>query len=242
VRIGEFSYIDSLKDGGLARRMTGVGHPAVKNVEFHATGNESSKALSSNEVSQLWADFKGAKTNVPRPIEVPLSCHCGTIQLRITSPDDKRSQADATLIERCTRENRTKYVARICVCRSDRLWFGAPITVWTYVFPENILTATGSTIDFSFDRSLTPELPGLKTYASSADARRSFCGTCGAGIFYEHKHRPWVMNVMPGLLRAESGNMVEELLSWEWERVIWAEENQNREYLDMLTGGESVVG
>lgn len=242
IRVRRCTYIDSLQDGGLARRMVEVGMQPARDVKYHATG-DGSKALSSEELSQLWTGSRHTRVNIgaERSITVPLSCHCGAIQLQIVSPQNMRSKADTKHIGRWTREDCTKYVAKVCVCESDRLWFGTPMTVWTYVFPENILTRDGQIIDFSFDRTSTPELPGLKTYASSPAVRRSFCGTCGAGIFYEHKERPWVMNVMPGLLRAESGSMAEELLSWDWKWVSWPEENQNQEFLDMLTGGGLVM-
>ena len=243
IRVYRGTYLDSLSDGGLVRRMVKVDRPSVRDLQLYSSGSDDSEALSSDKVSQLWPTSQDTAVSIDteQSINVPLSCHCGAIQLQIISPQNMRSKADPKHVDRWTRENCTKYVAKICVCRSDRLWFGTPLTAWTYVFPENMLTNDGKTIDFSFERNSTPELPALKTFASSPNVKRSFCGTCGAGMFYEHRNRPWVVNVIPGLLRAESGSLAQELLSWDWAWVSWPEENQNEEYLDMLTGGDLVM-
>jgi len=243
IKVRRCTYLESWRDGGLARRMVDVAMQSARGIEFHAMGSDDSKMLSSDEIAQLWAGSVEipASAGSEQTTNVPLSCQCGAVQLRISSPQNMRSKADPRHIERWTREDCSKYVAKICVCRSDRLWFGTPMAVWTYVFPNNILTKDGTAIDLSFDRGSTPELPALKTFASSPDVRRSFCGCCGAGVFFERRNRPWIVNVAPGLLRADNGSMAEELLSWDWQWVSWPEENQNKEYLDMLTGGAIVM-
>lgn len=55
----------------------------------------------------------------------------------------------------------------LCWCNECRKSAGAPVVGWA-LFPEGAVTITGEPV----------------TYNSSGDAMRSFCGTCGTGLFY----------------------------------------------------------
>ena len=83
----------------------------------------------------------------------------------------------------------------------------------------------------------------LKHFQSSKDVYRSFCGTCGASVFYwadEPGHA--VVDVSVGLLRAESGSMAREWLDWQWGGVAWKKEAMDNTLLDALLGEEGKQG
>jgi hypothetical protein len=76
--------------------------------------------------------------------------------------------------------------AMLCHCRSCRLATGAPVVAWLTV-PAAAFAWTGAAATF---------------HASSPGVRRSFCGTCGTSLTYEHDERPDEVDVTTGSLVA----------------------------------------
>jgi hypothetical protein len=76
---------------------------------------------------------------------------------------------------------------------------------------------------------ITPALPSnllvgsSKAYRSTEDVVRTFCGTCGATVFYWCKERPEIVDVATGLLRAPEGVMAEKWAVWRSGRLAWPE-------------------
>jgi hypothetical protein len=64
----------------------------------------------------------------------------------------------------------------------------------------------------------------LKHHWSSPDVCRSFCGNCGATVFYWSGQRPDEVHLAVGLLRAEEGSMARKWLEWEWGKCSFMEE------------------
>lgn len=54
----------------------------------------------------------------------------------------------------------------------------------------------------------------LKSYKSSEEVLRTFCGTCGATVFYSCTDRPGIVDVAVGILRAPEGVMAENWALW----------------------------
>jgi len=54
----------------------------------------------------------------------------------------------------------------------------------------------------------------LKSYASSPNVLRYFCGRCGAIVFFRKAERPELIDVAVGLLDAEEGSRAESICGW----------------------------
>lgn len=72
----------------------------------------------------------------------------------------------------------------LCHCTDCRLSSGAPVVAWA-LFPADAITVTG-----------TP-----KVHASSENARRHFCESCGTGLFYTNAV------IFPGLMDIQSATL-----------------------------------
>jgi hypothetical protein len=72
----------------------------------------------------------------------------------------------------------------MCHCGDCRRATGAPAVSWA-LFPCNAVTITGD----------------VQIYASSENARRHFCGTCGSSLFYTNEV------VFPGLIDVQSATL-----------------------------------
>ncbi|KAL4974597.1 Mss4-like protein [Aspergillus desertorum] len=133
-------------------------------------------------------------------------CHCGGVSFTISRPRDEfiHSPASKKWIHS---SDPSKWLALVDVCRDCRLVTGAHTLAWLFVakdhvappLPENLLTGTS------------------KCYESSNGVYRTFCGTCGATVFYSEASRPDILDVSTGILHASDGVM---LGSWAWWRTV----------------------
>lgn len=73
----------------------------------------------------------------------------------------------------------------LCHCTDCRRCAGAPMVGWT-MYPQGAV-------------KLTQGQP--KTYASSTDGRREFCGDCGTGLFYTNEA------ILPGIIDIQSATL-----------------------------------
>ncbi|KAJ5788406.1 hypothetical protein N7457_003396 [Penicillium paradoxum] len=63
-----------------------------------------------------------------------------------------------------------------------------------------------------------------KSYKSSEGVLRTFCGTCGATVFYTCAERPGIVDVAVGILRAPEGVMAENRALWRTGRIASADD------------------
>jgi hypothetical protein len=92
----------------------------------------------------------------------------------------------------------------LCHCTDCRRWSGAPMAGWI-AFPEAAVTITGDTTD----------------YRSSEHATRSFCGTCGTGLFYRNPVAlPGIVDIHSGSLDDYAGHPPEAQIMVK-DRVAW---------------------
>ena len=177
-------------------------------------------------------------------------CRCGGVSLLIQRANHQErsvSQLDRFIPKNSNGNvENDKHIAMACACRSCRLHTGNSLATWIYVPPMQIINPhTGkpvvqhraalpppdrnivNTAAHSANRGLT-----LKHYWSSPESCRSFCGVCGAAVFYTMDKRQEIINVAAGLLWAEEGVMARGWLSWQWGRVSWKEESVDREIRD----------
>ncbi|CAM1502768.1 Fc.00g075440.m01.CDS01 [Cosmosporella sp. VM-42] len=177
---------------------------------------------------------------------LPASCACGTVKLHVTRPDDAslkpRSnfpdlmvpyyETEGSMVGNPSdekwwlRQNRTKYLAGTCACRSCRLMSGFEIQTWAFVPRTNIFFH----VKEGKEEAIVPldfkTLPSgvLQSYQSSSGVLREFCGTCGATGFWHDEHRPDVVDISVGLFRAPEGARAENWLEWWTERVSFSED------------------
>ena len=243
VKMVSHDFVGDTGDGGLAGIMRRLGDRVIPcNTQGEGTRmkEEELEALSSKPLSD-------------RADSVHASCHCGAVQFDILPPSPDALQRGPK-ITRWLYANGTKYWGLLCACRSCRLTTGTSFAYQTYVMPENIVMEDRDTWGrkspfnyTSYDEStgdlkgseaaLRAAFPALKYYYHSEDRRRTFCGSCGAGVFWERLSRPQVVNVAVGLLRAESGCLAKEWVEWERETVWWEEEAVDREMVNAWKEG-----
>ena len=175
---------------------------------------------------------------------LPASCDCGTVAFHITRPDESSRlphsylpdlthaycSTDPSIIANPTDKKwwlrpGEKYLAGTCACRTCRLTSGFEIQAWAFVPRSNIhfhILAEGETAVMPLDFATLPE-GVLKSYASSPDVLREFCGGCGATVFWRGRLRPELVDVSVGLLRGD-GARAGAWLEWWTGRVSFSEE------------------
>ncbi len=73
----------------------------------------------------------------------------------------------------------------LCHCTDCRKHAGAPMVGWAMFAEDRLKVTSGSP----------------KTYKSSENGRRQFCGDCGTGLFYANA------GILPGLIDIQSGTL-----------------------------------
>ncbi|GAB7350595.1 hypothetical protein MBLNU459_g1164t2 [Dothideomycetes sp. NU459] len=166
-------------------------------------------------------------------------CDCGGINLyvarpSVTSADTSAPWPDvlvpyhsgpANLNENepwWLRADKQKFLGGLCTCGSCRLATGCEFTQWAFIPASDISLSADGSIPFS------REFGTLKKYRSSKEVTRSFCGTCGATVFWDGDFRPGLLDVAVGLLDAPEGARAESWLEWQTERVSFREATEAR--------------
>lgn len=179
---------------------------------------------------------------------LPGSCDCGTVKFHVTRPTNASAQPrnnfpdlmyayggmDESLLKNPSdekwwlRDNRTKYLAGACACRSCRLISGFEIQTWSFIPRANIVFHVGArTVPLDVET-----LPAriLHSYRSSPGVVREYCGTCGATVLWHNEERPDVVDVSVGLLSADEGAMAERWLPWWTGRVSFEEDAEKDQW------------
>ncbi|CAG9989852.1 unnamed protein product [Clonostachys byssicola] len=135
-------------------------------------------------------------------------CHCGGVSFTIGRPT-KDVLEDVQLKEFVSSLDQTKWMALYDTCDDCRLLNGTHLVGWTFI--------PLSTCNPPIARDL--KIGTAKTYQSSPNVLRSFCGTCGATVFFTCDERcpkggESVVDLATGILRATEGSMAEKWLTW----------------------------
>ncbi|KFA61529.1 hypothetical protein S40285_09617 [Stachybotrys chlorohalonatus IBT 40285] len=225
-------HVEDTRDGGIARF-----------VEF--SSQDPGQNTSSTSDNSLRRELEHSQPANEEEDTLDASCLCGRVNFFITRPDAKshepsRPMPDLTHPEKTTppavksnpsdlkwwiRGNGCKYLAGTCACQSCRLISGFDIQTWAFVPRWNIVFRVSGpdNVVYPLDFDALPTNI-LQTYASSPGARRDFCGTCGATVFWREVSQPDVVDVSVGLLRAREGARAEAWLEWWTDRVSYSEE------------------
>jgi hypothetical protein len=135
-------------------------------------------------------------------------CYCGGVSFTFGRPTDE-VRNDAFMSKFVSPRDKNKWLAMYDVCDDCRLVNGAHVAGWTFVPLA------------SCDPPIKTDLKigTAKTYASSKGVLRSFCGTCGATVFYSCANRvpteeQAVVDVAIGILRCPGSVMGEDWFTW----------------------------
>ncbi|KAJ5543160.1 hypothetical protein N7535_005589 [Penicillium sp. DV-2018c] len=185
-------FTDSSADGGLSTMV-----PRIDERQLEIFNPETNKAAED-------------ATNVAEAVSEDLraECHCGGVKFSISRPSEEflASPASKGWI---LAEDTSKWLASLDLCNDCRLVNGSNVVGWLFVAKDHI----------------SPPLPrdliigSSKSYKSSEDVLRTFCGTCGATVFYSCTERPDIVDAAVGILRASEGVMAEKWALWRAGRI-----------------------
>ena len=176
-------------------------------------------------------------------------CHCKGVEFYISPPNEASKLAasdwpdliipnEAGASKNITNypwwlPTQDRYLAGTCTCRTCTRASGFDITFWAFVPVVNI------TLDAEGKKPFTRNSywGSMRSYRSKEDVTRSFCGGCGANIFYDGHSRPSLVDVAVGLIDEPSGARAEELLAWWTDRVSFKEFALNKALVEGLEEG-----
>lgn len=110
-----------------------------------------------------------------------------------------------------------------CHCSMCRRAHGAPLVTWVGVPRAQLRLLTGEA--------------GLRRYASSANARRSFCGRCGSTLFFEGDRWADEVHVARAVIDGDVGLEVQAHCYWD-DRATWMPISDGLPRLGGPSGGE----
>ena len=238
VQVKYHKWVSDTGDGGIAakmRRLGGRDVPCYKGwqSDYKELKGKKAETFSIDEMRKMAENAENDK--LPEKEELmEVRCHCGGVDLRVKRADFSKEKSD--LKEKWT-EAGDRYIAQFCACRSCRLQSGVSLQPWTYIPPSNFTVAsTGKEAVFGRPGCEKGANEGttLAHYWSSEDVCRSFCGRCGASLFYWCDDRPAVVDLSIGVIRAK-GIMAMDWVSWRW-RVSWEEECVDNEMREAILG------
>ncbi|KAF2450463.1 hypothetical protein P171DRAFT_516334 [Karstenula rhodostoma CBS 690.94] len=215
VQLTGHMYIDDLRDGGVVPVFLPITATGASEPELYCARDGTSK-LSQQDLDNAVQTSHQHPTPGPED-RLEARCHCGGVDLRI-----KRAEYDAEpegVRNLMSRDDPHRYLARFCACRSCRLSMGFSLCPWTYVALSSVINAkTSQPVLFGADAEKEGANEGLKLqhHQSSDGVWRSFCGGCGASVFYytSDESRSNVVDVAVGILRAKSGSLAREWVRW----------------------------
>ncbi|KAH7273584.1 hypothetical protein MRS44_001526 [Fusarium solani] len=161
-----------------------------------------------------------------------VECKCKGVSFTIPRPSQEVID-DEYMSQFVSHRDKSKWHATFDACDDCRLVNGTHVVGWTFIplsvceppIKDDLLIGTA------------------KTFKSSDEALRSFCGTCGATIFFSHNDRrpgtkQHIVDVATGILRAPEGVMAENWLTWRG-RLAWftSGKRYDKEFAESLQEG-----
>jgi len=174
---------------------------------------------------RIWNPTDGSEAPVVPEAEVDdqgnerlrAECHCGGVSFTVPRPTAVPAghPSEAAAKRYASKLHPDKWAGCLDLCDDCRLVTGSHVAAWTFV-PLG-LTEPRVPQDLKFGT--------LKTFSSSPDVVRAFCGVCGATVIFKCDERiedeDWVVDVAIGLLRAPEGVAAEKWLTWRTRRISW---------------------
>lgn len=250
IKISYHDFVLDTIDGGLAPLLLNLNGRSIPT--WSAGGPESPPPgtpfdLPHEAVLSLPRKSKAAHPEDKDSAYLPAKCHCGGVSLLIKRANFTSASNPHDPL-RYIPSDPKKYLAHLCSCASCRLATGSSLVPWALVPPSSVFYANPASpeanlqplvIGFpSRDKSANPGLT-LKHHWSAPDTCWSFCGTCGATMFYWSDERPGELDLAVGVLRSEDGSMARNWLQWDWGRCCFGKDCVDAEtYEAWLTSPE----
>ena len=177
-------------------------------------------------------------------------CHCGGVSFTIRRPREEEirrhgdgegdGDGDEVTRECVSPADPKRWKAVVDACNDCRLVNGVHVSAWAYVPLEICEPTIGPDLQIGTSR----------TYASSPGTLRSFCGVCGATIFYyqsgkEKQHAAsgcngrGVVRISVGIFRAPEGVRADSWLVWQTSEIGGLRDGRSydKEYFESLYDG-----
>ncbi|KAH7320036.1 DUF636 domain protein [Stachybotrys elegans] len=195
-KISRHIYTDSTGDGGIASMLTSIGGREIEVWNPPEGDAGATKAIPDK------------KPDIDDPDRLRAECYCGGVSFTIQRPTHEALN-DEFMSTFVSPLDRTKWLGTLDACDDCRLVTGTHVIGWTFVPLKVCEPAIASDL----------LIGTAKTYVSSPGVLRSFCGTCGATVFYSCDDRhvgldSQVVDVAVGILQAREGSMAESWLTW----------------------------
>lgn len=188
-------FSKSAIDGGLSNHLTHIGGKELRSWNPPDDDLTAKLVIPEQEVGEDGKERLRAK------------CFCGGVSFTIKRPSEE-VLSNEKMTKYVSPLDKKKWIALWDVCNDCRLVNGTPVVGWTFVPLSCVEPRIGPDLKFGT----------LKTYSSSPDVTRAFCGTCSATFFYAHPSRQFgddmVVDIATGVLRAPEGALAENWLTW----------------------------
>ncbi|KAJ5273602.1 hypothetical protein N7478_008727 [Penicillium angulare] len=144
--------------------------------------------------------------------ELLAQCHCGGVSFHISRPkadfiEDPAGQVWLSPLDK------KKWLACMDTCDDCRLVNGTHVIGWMFVPVSHLSPMPPADL----------MIGSSKAYRSTEKVNRTFCGTCGATVFYSCDERPGIVDIATGILRAPEGIMAKNWALWRAGRLSWPE-------------------
>lgn len=226
-------WIEDTRDGGAS--------PFVAEIGDRTLNRFPREPKPSVELSFTWKD-DAAYTGLSTADKLHAHCHCRGVEFWIERPNQESRDVKARYADliKPYHENdgenpgnetwwlhgSDRFLAGTCACESCRRSLGFDIAFWAFIPVTNISRDKEGTQPFRRGKYWGT----MKTHCVSDGITRTFCGVCGANVFWDG----WgggeksLIDVAVGLLDAESGARAEEWLAWWVGRVSFMEMAMNK--------------
>ncbi|KAF2179857.1 hypothetical protein K469DRAFT_715958 [Zopfia rhizophila CBS 207.26] len=232
-------WIEDTSDGGASQ--------FISNIEGKTLKRYLQEAGQSDEVPLDWRNPSISSKEFKEEDLVHAHCHCRGVEFWVSRPNAESRNAESAYADLLIPDRLGKsanpsnypwwlprddrFLAGTCACHSCRRSLGFDVTFWSFIPIVNITLDKEGTKPFQRN----PYWGTMKTYQSSPNVTRTFCGTCGANVFWDG--RPSLVDISVGLYDAESGTRAENLLAWWPNRVSFEEDALNRGFIRGLEEG-----
>ena len=191
-KINEHIFASSAPSGDLARLLTRVGAHQLHVSHDPATISSKRQTTTNDSANEI----------------LRAECHCGGVFVDIARPR-KEFTEDPANSDWVPPGEEQKWRGVIEVCDDCRLVNGVNLAGWIFVPTDHMSPRPGENL----------ALGTSKAYQSSEGVLRSFCGRCGATVFYSCIDRPHVFDVSVGILRAPEGVMATTWAAWKMANI-----------------------
>ncbi|KAF7559375.1 hypothetical protein G7046_g4771 [Stylonectria norvegica] len=195
--IRKHNFSKSAKDGGIAKTLTH--NRGTDFIDWNPPDDDPTAKIVESQPEPVGQDGQE---------RLRAKCYCGGVSFTIQRPTQEVLD-DEYMSKFIFPDDQTRWSATLDACDDCRLLNGTHVVGWTFI-PLALC-----------EPPIKPDLliGTAKTYRSSADVLRSFCGTCGSTLFYSCEDRrpsdkQQIVDLATGVLRAPEGSMADNWLTW----------------------------